>query len=104
MNAFEIGVRQKLRKLGPENKKYLKKNYKYEIFIKHNLQDYEVEYLFDMKKIEKIYPNLAFQDERIDAEVNISKEKKIKVIFQFDPIYKGKRLKDKVGIITAFTV
>ena len=104
MQEFERKIRQKLKNIGPDNKIYLKKNYAYEIFSKHNVKDYEVDYLFDMKKIITISQNLAFPEERMDAEINARKNRKIKIIFMFDPIVKGKRLKDKIGIITAFTI
>ena len=104
MEEFERKIRQKLKSIGPDNKVYLKDNYAYEIFSKHNVKDYEVDYLFDMKKIIKIYQNLAFPEERMDAEINAGKNRKIKIIFMFDPLVKGKRLKNKIGIITAFTI
>ena len=104
MEEFERKIRQKLKASGPDNKIYLKKDYAYEIFSKHNIRDYEVDFLFDMKKIIKIYQNLAFPEERMDAEINARKNRKIKIIFMFDPIVKGKKLKDKVGIITVFSI
>lgn len=103
MNEFERSVRKKLKEFGPANRIYLKKNYSYEIFGKHNLTDDEINVLFDMKKIIAIYHNLAFE-ERIDAEIQISKIKKIKVIFQFEPFVNGKKQEGKVGIITAFSL
>ncbi len=104
MEEFERKIRQKLKNIGPDNKVYLKKNYAYEIFSKHNVNDYEVDYLFDMKKIIAITQNLAFPEERMDAEINAGKNRKLKIIFMFNPVFKGKRLKDKVGIITAFLI
>lgn len=68
------------------------------------MSDYEVDYLFDMKKIIIIYPNLAFPDQRIDAEINAGKGKRIKIIFQFDPYVGGELLENKIGIITAFSI
>ena len=56
-----------------------------------------------MKKIIEIYPNMAFE-ERIDAIINADKNKKIKIIFQFDPILNKEKLKSKVGIVTAFPI
>jgi len=103
MDDFERQVRQRLKKLGFENKVYLKKNYDHEIFTKHDIGDDEINYLFDMKKIIKIYPdNLAFPGERIIADINASKNKKFSIIFQFDPNLNEKKLKGKVGIITAY--
>ena len=104
MEEFERKIRQKLKSIGPDNKIYLKDNYAYEIFSKHNVKDYEVDYLFDMKKIIAISQNLAFPEERMDAEINAGKNRKLKIIFMFDPMYKRKKLKDKVGIITAFPI
>lgn len=101
MNEFEREVRQKLKMYGQENKIYLKERYEHEIFHKHNIQDEEIRLLFNMKKVTKINKNIAFE-ERINAEIDISKTKKIKVIFQFDPIVKGEKQIGKVGIITAF--
>ena len=101
MNEFEIEVRQKLKAYGQENKIYLKERYEHEIFHKHNIQDEEINLLFDMKKVAKISKNIAFE-ERINAEIDISKTKKIKIIFQFDPMVKGEKQIGKVGIITAF--
>ena len=104
MEEFEKKIRQKLKNIDPDNKIYLKKNYAYEIFSKHNVKDYEVDYLFEMEKIIVISQNLAFPEQRIDAEINAGKNRKIKIIFMLDPIVKGKKLKDKVGIITAFPI
>ena len=103
MNEFERSVRQKLKAMGKENKLYLKEKYEYEIFQRHGIQDEEINLFFDMKKVTRITPNIAF-DERIDAEINVSKTRKIKVIFQFDPIMKGQKQIGKVGIITAFSI
>lgn len=101
MNEFERQVRQKLKAYGQENKIYLKERYEHEIFHKHNIQDEEINLLFDMKKVTKINKSIAFE-ERINAEIDISKTKKLKIIFQFDPLIKGQKLIGKVGIITAF--
>ena len=101
MNEFEREVRQKLKAYGQENKVYLKERYEHEIFHKHNIQDEEINLLFDLKKVSKISRNIAFE-ERINAEIDISKTKRIRVIFQFDPILKGEKQIGKVGIITAF--
>ncbi|KHO49683.1 MAG: hypothetical protein QT02_C0004G0066 [archaeon GW2011_AR9] len=103
IDEFERVVRIRLKTYTPVDKIYLKKNYVYEIFDKHNLQDSEIDLLFDMKRIIRIYPNLAFND-RIDAEINIAKNRKIKVIFIFDPVINGKIIQRKMGIITAFLI
>lgn len=103
MNEFERRIRQQLKRSGIESKVYLKERYEYEILHKHNPTDEEINLLFDMKKIMRITPNIAF-DERIDAEIDVSKLKKIKVIFQFDPTIKGEKKIGKVGIITAFPI
>ena len=103
MNEFERSVRQKLKAMGVENKLYLKEKYEYEIFQRHGIEDEEINLLFDMKKITRITQNIAF-DERIDAEIDVSKTRKIKVILQFDPIMKGQKQIGKVGIITAFSI
>ncbi len=103
IDNFEHYVRQRLKELGTENKIYLKKRYQYEIFSKHSLSDEEIKLLFDMKKITKISQNRAF-DERIDAEVSISKNRKIRIIFQFDPLIQGKKHSGKVGIVSAFRI
>lgn len=103
MNEFEREVRQKLKMYGQENKIYLKERYEHEIFHKHNIQDEEINLLFDLKKVMKISPHTSF-DDRIQAEIDVTKIKKIKVIFQFDPIVKGQKLIGKVGIITAFSI
>lgn len=71
MNEFERQVRQKLRAYGQENKIYLKERYEHEIFHKHNIQDEEINLLFDMKKVTKISKSIAFE-ERINAEIDIS--------------------------------
>lgn len=103
IDNFERDVRQRLKERGTENKIYIKKRYQYEVFSKHTLSDEEINILFDMKKVIKISRNRAF-DERIDAEVSISKNRKIKIIFQFDPIIQGKKHIGKVGIVTAFQI
>lgn len=103
ITPFEREIRQRLKEHSSEDKIYLKKNYLYEIFTRHTIRDDEVNYLFDMKKIITIYPNLAFS-ERIDAEINADKNRRIKIIFQFDPFVQGKKLTGKVGIITAFVI
>ena len=100
MNEFERKIRARLRKLLPEDKVYLKKNYEYEIFSKHSINQEEINLLFDMKKIERIYPNMAFEN-RIDAEIAVNKTKRIKVIFIFSPKIEDKIL-GKIGIVTAF--
>ena len=92
-----------MKKLSSEDRLYLKKNYVYEIFTKHGINDAEVAFLFDTKKIIKISPNLAFP-ERINAEINAGKNRKIKVIFIFDPLVNGKKTLGKVGIVTAFAI
>ena len=97
-------MRERLKKLSSEHKVYLKKNYAYELFNKHGIHDEEINFLFDPKKILRISPNLAFPHERIDAEINAGKKRTIKIIFVFDPMVEGKKLPDKVGIITAFTI
>ena len=56
-----------------------------------------------MKRIIRIYPNIAFAD-RIDADVQAGKTKKIKIVFIFNPLVKEKVLSGKVGIITAFSL
>jgi len=104
MEEFERKIRQKLKSIGTDNQIYLKEDYAYVIFSKHKVKEYEVDYLFDMKKIIAITPNLAFPEERMDAEINAGKNRKLKIIFMFDPVFKGKKLKDKVGIITAFPI
>ncbi len=103
MDAFEKNVRNKLRSLSEKDKIYLKKNYRYEVFQKHNITDDEISFIFDQKKIIKIHPNTAFS-ERVDVEVNVSKGKTIKVIIQFDPILNGEKLSGKLGVITAFMI
>ena len=104
MKEFERKIRLKLKDMGPDDKVYLKENYIYEIFTKHNVKDHEVDDIFDMKKVVAITQNSAFPEERVDARINTGKNRKIKIIFSFDPVYKGKKLKDKVGIITAFPI
>lgn len=104
INSFERNVREQLKQLNSEHKVYLKKNYAYEIFNKHAISDEEVDFLFDMKRVIQISPNIAFPHERIDAEINSGKNRKIKIIFTFDPVVKGEKLKGKVGIITAFSL
>lgn len=103
IDNLERDVRQRLKERGTENKIYLKKRYQYEIFSKHALSDEEINLLFDMKKVTKISQNRAF-DERIDVEVSINKNRKIRIIFQFDPVIQGKKYVGKVGIITAFLI
>lgn len=103
IDNLERDVRQRLKERGTENKIYLKKRYQYEIFSKHSLSDEEINLLFDMKKVTKISQNRAF-DERIDVEVSINKNRKIRIIFQFDPVIQGKKYIGKVGIITAFRI
>ncbi|MBI5393514.1 hypothetical protein HZA96_06620 [Candidatus Woesearchaeota archaeon] len=103
MDIFEKEVRNRLRNLDNNMKVYLKKNYKYEVFEKHNITDDEINFIFDMKKITKIYPNAAFP-ERVDIIINATKGKTIKVIIQFGPILKEEKLLGKVGIITAFKI
>ncbi len=79
----------------------MKKNYQYELFERHNLSDEDINSIFDAKKILKLSVNVAF-DDRIDAEVQIRKDEKIKVIFIFDPFVSSKKIEGKLGIITAF--
>jgi len=102
MDEFERKVRQRLKELGPENKVFLKERYEHELFSKHGLEDQEINCLFDMKKLMRVYPDDAFPETRIIGEINLSKKKKFEVIFMFDPILKGKVLKGKVGIVTAY--
>ncbi len=87
-----------------DNRIYLKKNYHHEIFERHGVTEQEIDFLFDKKKRIKITQNTAFHEERIDAEINAGKGRKIKIIFMFDPTVQGKEQKGKVGIITAFTL
>lgn len=102
MDVFERKVRVKLKGLTPDDKVYLKKNYAYEIFTKHHLSDDDINGLFDPKGIIRISPNVAFPETRIDAEINVAKNKALKIIFLFDPVIQGKKLEGKIGIITAF--
>ena len=101
IDPFEQQIRKKLTKYTSEEKIFLKKNYIYEIFTKHGIQEFEIDYLFDAKRILRIYPNIAFP-ERIDAEINAGKNHRLKIIFMFDPVVQGQRLQNKIGIITAF--
>ncbi|MBI2668911.1 hypothetical protein HYX14_03650 [Candidatus Woesearchaeota archaeon] len=101
INSFEQNIRQKLKNYNSEEKIFLKKNYVYEIFIKHGIQEFEVDYLFDAKRILKIYPDVAFSD-RIDAEINAGKDRRLKIIFMFDPFLQGQKHLGKVGIVTVF--
>lgn len=103
IDPFEREVRKRLNVSSPESKIYLKQNYGYEIFIRHGIQDYEIDFLFDAKRIMRIYPHLAFAD-RIEAEINAGKNRIIKVIFCFDPVVNGCKLLGKIGIITAFKI
>lgn len=103
INEFERTVRQQLKSVNPQDKLYLKERYEYEIFHRHGVSDDEIKMLFDMKKITRITPNFAF-NERIDAEIDVSKMKRIKIVFQFDPWLKGKKQEGRVGIITAFQI
>ena len=103
MDLFTVQVKNRLAQIGPQNKVYLKSNYEYELFSRHNILDDEINLLFDPKKIQRIYPNIAFE-ERIDVEINISKKRLIKVIIQFDPFVNGVKQEGKVGIVTAFVL
>lgn len=100
---FVASIKERLSKFRSEDKEYLKTNYNYEIFQKHSITDEEVNFLFDKKKIIKIYPDIAFSD-RIDVEINAAKGRTIKIIFTFEPEKDGKKLKGKIGIITAFPI
>ncbi|MBN2423013.1 hypothetical protein JXB41_07340 [Candidatus Woesearchaeota archaeon] len=95
---YEKKIRQQLKKYTPEDKVYLKKDYKYSVLDKHNISDEEVNLLFNPKKIVRIYQNVAFPEERYNAVLDCGKDKQITVIFMFKPSLKGTILKDNVGI------
>ena len=79
MDIFEKEVRSRLKNYNETNKVYLKKNYQYELFQKHNISDDEINFIFDMKKIIVIYPNAAFS-ERIDIIINSTKGRRPQLI------------------------
>ena len=55
------------------------------------------------QKIISLKPNLAFAN-RIDAEINVGKNRRLKIIFCFDPVLKENKAIGKIGIITAFVI
>ena len=65
------------------------------------MTDEDINALFDHRKIMKLYKNVAFE-ERIDAEVQIRKNDKIKIIFVFDPLVSNRKIEGTIGIVTAF--
>ncbi len=103
MDSFEREVRRKLKSLSSVDKIYLKKNYQYEVFGKHNLSDEEINLIFDPQHLISISPNLSSPD-RIDVLVQTQKQRRLKIIIQFDPIIGDKQHQSKVGIITAFFI
>ena len=96
-------MRSKLKNYTSTDKIYLKKNHYQEIVLKHHVSDDLIDFIFDPKKIIGINQNLAYE-ERIDVMIQAEKNKKLKVILQFDPIMSNQKQYGKVGIITAFFV